>query len=69
MCISKLQCSSSLYTFHAESVALLQSTRDVVPMKTLVSEVVKSVGQDTKKLEFSTHSTLSEYSYGVVKLN
>ena len=42
---------------------------DLVTMKTLVIEVVKSVGHDTKKLEFSTHSTLSEYNYVVVKLN
>ena len=38
-------------------------------MKTLVSEVVKLVGQDTKRLEFSTHSTVSDDNYGVVKVN
>ena len=38
-------------------------------METLVSEVVKSVGQDTNRLEFSTHSTFSEDKYGVVKVN
>ena len=42
--------------------------RDLVPIKTLVSEVVKAVGQDTKRLEFSTHSTFSEDNYGVVKV-
>ena len=38
-------------------------------MKTLDGEVVKAVGQDTKRLEFSTHSTVSEDNYGVIKLN
>ena len=69
MCISKLQCSSSLSTFHAEYVALLQSMRDLVSMKTLVREVVKAVGQDNKRLYFSTNSTVSEDNYGVVELS
>ena len=38
-------------------------------METLVSEVVKSVGQDTNRLEFSTHSTFSEDNYVVFKVN
>ena len=38
-------------------------------METLVSEVVKLVGQDTNRLEFSTHPTVSEDKYGVVKVN
>ena len=41
----------------------------LVHIKTLVSEVVKAVGQDTKRLDFSTHSTLSDDNYGVVKVN
>ena len=39
---------------------MLQSIRDLVPMKTLVSEVVNAVGQDTKRLDFSTQSAVSE---------
>ena len=45
------------------------SMRDLVHMEILVSEVVKAVGQDTKRLEFSTYSTVSEDNYGVVKVN
>ena len=71
MLVSKLQGSSSLCNFHAEYVALSQSMsmRDLVHMEILVSEVVKALGKDTKKLEFSTHSTVSEDNYGVVKVN
>ena len=69
MLVSKLQVSSSLCNFHAEYVALSQYMRDLVPMETLVSEVVKALGQNTKRLEFSTHSTVSEDNYGVVKVN
>ena len=63
MLVSKLQSSSSLYNFHAEYVSLLHYIRDLVTMKTLVSEVVKVVGQDTKRLDFSTNSTVSKDSY------
>ena len=71
MLVSKLQGSSSLCNFHAEYVALSQSMsmRNLVPMETLVSEFVKAAGQDTKRIEFSTHSTVSEDNYGVVKVN
>ena len=34
----------------------------------LVSEVVKAVGQDNKRLEFSTNSKISEDNYGVCKV-
>ena len=68
MLVYKLQSSSYLSTFHAEYVALLQSTRHLIPMETLVSEVVKEAEQDTKRLDFSTHSTVSEDNYEVVKV-
>ena len=67
MLLSNLQGSSSLSTFHVEYVALLQSMRNLVSTKTLVSEVVKAVGPDTKRLDFSTQSTVSEDNYGAVK--
>ena len=37
-------------------------------MKTVVNVVVKAVGHDTKRLHFSTNSTISEDNYGVVKV-
>ena len=71
MLVSKLQVSSSLCNFHAEYVALSQSMsmRNLVPTETLVSEFLKAVGKDTKRLDFCTHSTVSEDNYGVVKVN
>ena len=39
--------------------------RDLVPIKTLVSEVIKAVGQDNMRIYFSNHSTVSEDNYGV----
>ena len=68
MLVSKLQDLKYLSTFHAEYVALLQYTRDLVPMKTLVSEFVKAVWNYTKRLEFSTYLTVSEDNYGGVKV-
>ena len=50
MLVSKLQGSSSLYTFHARYVALSQSISDLVPMKTPVSEFVKLVRPDTNTI-------------------
>ena len=43
--------------------------RDFVPIKTLVSKVIRAVVWNTKRIEFSTHSTVSEDNYGVVKVN
>ena len=37
-------------------------------METLVIEVLKVVGQDTKILAFSNHSTVYDDIYGVVKV-
>ena len=68
MLVPKLQGSSSLSTFHAKYVYLSQTMRDLVYMKTVVNEVVNAVGQDTKRLYFSTQSTVSENNYGVVKV-
>ena len=68
MLVYKLQGSSFLATFHVGYVALSQPMRDLVPMETLVIEVVKVVGQDTNILEFSNHSTVYEDNYGVVKV-
>ena len=42
--------------------------RDLVPMKKLVSGVVKVVGNYTKRPHFINHSTVSEDNYGVVKV-
>ena len=67
MWLYKLQGVIYLSTFHVEYVALSQSTRDLVPNKILVIEVVKAVGQDSRRLEFNTHLTVFEDNYGVFK--
>ena len=50
MWVAKLQGEIYMSNFHTEYVALSQSMRDLVPMKTLVCEVVKVVGQDSKRV-------------------
>ena len=55
MWVSKLQGEISLSTFHAEYVALSQSTRDLIIIKKLVSEVVKEVVHDPQIIDLSTH--------------
>ena len=68
MWVSKLQGSSYLSTFHAEYVSLSQSSRDLVPMKTLISEVVKAICKYTKRIEFLTHLTVYKDNYELVKV-
>ena len=68
MLVSKLQSSSSLSNFYAGYLALSHSMSYLYPIETLVSEVEKAVVQNTNRLEFSTHSTVSEDIYGVVKV-
>ena len=41
---------------------------DLVATETLASGVVKVVRQDTKRLDFSTHATVSEDNYGVFQV-
>ena len=57
-----------MFNLHAEYVALSRSMRDLVPMKKLDIEVVKAVVHDTKRLYFSTHSTVFEDKYGVLRV-
>ena len=47
---------------------LSQSMQELVPIKTLFSEVITLVDQDTVRLEFINHSTVFEDNYLVVKV-
>ena len=49
-------------------MALSQSMRDFVPIKTLVSKVVRAVVWNTNRIKFITHSTVFWDNYGVVKI-
>ena len=43
---SKLQTDSSLSTLHYEYVALYHSVRDLLPLKSLIKEVIENLGMD-----------------------
>ena len=69
MWVSNQEGKKYLSTFHAECVALSQSLRNLVPMETVVSEVVIVAGFYTKRQEFSTQTTVFEDNYEVVRVN
>ena len=54
--VSKLQTEIALSTTEAEYVALSQSMRDLLPMKSLLSELIKMIGAYNNDLRVTTKS-------------
>ena len=62
--VSKLQTEIALSTTEAEYVALSQSMRDLLPMKSLLSELIKMIGAYNNDLRVTTKSTVFEDNNG-----
>ena len=58
--VSKLQTDISLYTLYSEYVALSHSVRALVPLKSLIKEVIDNLGVYSEKLNFVSSSTIYE---------
>ena len=58
--VSKLQTEIALYTIHSEYVALYHSVGELLPLKSLVKEVIDNLGIDSEKLKFVSSSTIYE---------
>ena len=56
--VSKLQTEISLSTLHYEYVALSNSVRALLPLKSLIKEVIDDLGIDSKNLKFVSSSTI-----------
>jgi len=65
--VSKLQSEVSLSTLESEYIALSQSMRCVIPLKTLVKEVYSALGL-SKTMEWRSRSTFYEDNNGCIVL-
>ena len=58
--VSKLQTEIALSTLHSEYVALSHSVRALLPLKSLIKEVIDNLGIDSDNLKFVSSSTIYE---------
>ena len=64
--VSKLQTEIALSTLHSECVALSHSVRELIPLKSLIKEVIENLGIDSGKLKFVSSSTIYEDNNGAI---
>ena len=64
--MSKLQTEIALFTLHSEYVALSHSVRALLPLKSLIKEVIDNLGIDCENLKFASSSTVYEDNNGAI---
>ena len=64
--VSKLQTDIALSKLHSEYVALSHSVRALLPLKSLIKEVIDNLGIDSEKLKFLSSSTIYKYNNGAI---
>ena len=64
--MSKLQTEIALSTLHFEYVALSHSVRELIPLKSLIKEVIDNLGIDCENLKFVSNSTVYEENNGAI---
>ena len=62
--VSKIQTEIALSTLHYEYVALSHSVRALLPLKSLIKEVIVKLGIDSDNLKFVSSSTIYEDNKG-----
>ena len=62
--VSKLQTEIALSTIHSEYVALSHSVRALLPLESLIKEVIDNLGIDIENLKFVSSSTIYEDNNG-----
>ena len=64
--VSKLQTEIALSTLHSDYVALSHSVRALLPLKSLIKEVIDNLGIDSDKLKIVSSSTIYEDNNGAI---
>ena len=64
--MSKIQTEIALYNLHFEYVALSHSVRALLPLKSLIKEVIYNLGIDSENLKFVSISTIYEDNNGAI---
>ena len=60
--LSKLQTGISLSTLHSGYLALYHYVRALIPLKSIIKEVIDNLVIDSEKLKFVSSSTVYQYS-------
>ena len=58
--VSNLQTNLGIYTFRSGYVSLSCSVRDLLPLKSIINEIIDNFGIDIYKLRFVSSSTIYE---------
>ena len=58
--MSKLYRENALSTLHSEYVALFHLIRALIPLKSLIKEVIDNLGIDSEKLKILSRSSIYE---------
>ena len=64
--VSKLQTEIALSTLNSEYVALSHSVRALLPLKSLIKEVIDNLGINCENLKFVSRSTVYEDNNGAI---
>ena len=64
--MSKLQTEIALSTLHSEYVALSHSVRALLPLESLIKELIDDMGIDSENLKFVSSSTVYEDNNGSI---
>ena len=64
--VSKIQTEIALSTLHYEYVELSHSVRALLPLKSLVKELIDNLGIDSDNLKFVSSSTIYEGNNGAI---
>ena len=64
--LSKIQTEIALSTIHSKYVALSHSVRALLPLKSLIKEVIDNLGIDSDNLKFVSSSTIYEDNNGAI---
>ena len=66
LCMSKIQTDIALSTLHSEYLALSHSVRVLLPLKSIIKEVIDNLGIDSEKLKFVSSSNVYEENNGAI---
>ena len=64
--VSKIQTEIALSTLHSDYMALSHSVRALLPLKSLIKEVIDNFGIDSEKLKFVSISNIYEDNNGAI---
>ena len=64
--VSKLHTEISISTLHYEYMALSNPVRELLPLKSLIKEVIENLGIDSENMKFVSSSNVYEGKIGAI---